>query len=1063
MQTLVPFLQNLSSGDPARIKEAEKLRESMERIPQYPLHLLQVISQPPTPDMQQCCAILFKNFILAKWVPSEDEHTDVFIDEDSRKRIKDQLIAEVLRGPSKAQAQLLTSIEFISKTDFPKNWNFLPDLVAKLQQTSDIALINTMLTIVRLVLKRFRHEYECNELLLQIKYVLDIIQQPLLTFIQQTTAAAESQLAALGSTRPAPAQLTPLMQTLQCYQLCLKIYYSLNCQGLPAFFEDHLEPIMTSLHKLLVVQCDALCEDSDKASILDRIQSLIVNIVVLYTQRYEEEMAPFLGTFVTAIWNLLMRSGSHQRLDKLVTNAIRFLVAIAEGVHHQLFNNEAGMRDLAERVILPNLRLTEADADMFEDEPKQFIQFDTEGSDVGTRRRAAMELVRALCKHFQQNITTLMLQVVASLLQSYAQNPAEKWGDKTTAILVIMSLCAKGFTLQKGVTQTDHLQTVIDFFNSNIVPELQAGAQNPNQLPLVRAYALRYVWFFRNQLPAASLAPLLPILVAHLPSTFVVVQTYAANTIERLLLLRDEQGNPRMPRETMSTQLGPMLTNFFAVLGQEKTQESEEIMKAVARVIHLSPGRELLPLTQAAVERLGAILDRVMRNPRIPGFNHNLFEAIGALIKNVCLENGAAVTQFEGILQPSFNYILQNDVQEFMPYVFQLYSLLLDVRTPPLPPSYLVLVTPLLDATLWSRSGNVPALARLLRTYIRKGWRQLFANTPAEAALVGVQHPTFMSIMGIFQKLFASSTHDAHAIQLLDTLVECIGTQESEYQRLVQPVMGQVLTLLFRRLQKGKTPRLVAAVVRLIALLIHRRGAEYVLGAMNAVQAGIFSLIVQQVWLPSAKEILNWNDRRAGIVTMTTLVADYEPFMAAYPQDWVALLKKALELFNAEQEAPPKVVDTEVENASSSVALTQIMHLHPPAATSRLHATHGYASSPICHTTSMRTPSSIPRLPYPPRLICTHIPSFCITSQIDENPGYTAAFARLHYAALPASDPDPFAAVTDPRAHFVTHLFATMTKTRGKFGPIFGQILTAEEQQQLAKLLQDNKCDMAQI
>lgn len=57
---------------------------------------------------------------------------------------------------------------------------------------------------------------------------------------------------------------------------------------------------------------------------------------------------------------------------------------------------------------------------------------------------------------------------------------------------------------------------------------------------------------------------------------------------------------------------------------------------------------------------------------------------------------------------------------EFMPYVFQLYALLLDVRPAPLPDFYVGLLRPLLDATLWSRTANVPALTRLLRTYIKK-------------------------------------------------------------------------------------------------------------------------------------------------------------------------------------------------------------------------------------------------------------------------------------------------------------------------------------------------------
>lgn len=59
--------------------------------------------------------------------------------------------------------------------------------------------------------------------------------------------------------------------------------------------------------------------------------------------------------------------------------------------------------------------------------------------------------------------------------------------------------------------------------------------------------------------------------------------------------------------------------------------------------------------------------------------------------------------------------------QEFHPYVFQIFAQLIEVRPPgeKLPDTYLQIFPPLLAPIFWERSGNVPALVRLLQVC---GW-----------------------------------------------------------------------------------------------------------------------------------------------------------------------------------------------------------------------------------------------------------------------------------------------------------------------------------------------------
>ena len=64
-------------------------------------------------------------------------------------------------------------------------------------------------------------------------------------------------------------------------------------------------------------------------------------------------------------------------------------------------------------------------------------------------------------------------------------------------------------------------------------------------------------------------------------------------------------------------------------------------------------------------------------------------------------------------------------MQEFHPYVFQIFAQLIELRTAPLPELYMTIFKPLLAPLFWERPGNVPALTRLLQAYLVKAGAQI--------------------------------------------------------------------------------------------------------------------------------------------------------------------------------------------------------------------------------------------------------------------------------------------------------------------------------------------------
>ena len=61
-----------------------------------------------------------------------------------------------------------------------------------------------------------------------------------------------------------------------------------------------------------------LFQTDEEAGLLEQVKSQICDNVAMYAQKYDEEFAPHLPSFVTAVWNLLTSTGAEVKYD-LVT------------------------------------------------------------------------------------------------------------------------------------------------------------------------------------------------------------------------------------------------------------------------------------------------------------------------------------------------------------------------------------------------------------------------------------------------------------------------------------------------------------------------------------------------------------------------------------------------------------------------------------------------------------------------------------------------------------------------------------------------------------------------
>ncbi|KAE8236506.1 hypothetical protein A4X06_0g9527 [Tilletia controversa] len=438
------------------------------------------------------------------------------------------------------------------------------------------------------------------------------------------------------------------------------------------------------------------------------------------------------------------------------------------GNQRSMFEAKETLDQFISRIILPNIALRPQDEFLFEEEPIDYIRLDMESNiDTDTRRRAASAFTRALMEQFESTITGVISTYISQYLASYAADPAANWRSKDTAICLLTSIASRSETTTQGVSSTNSLVNVVQFFSDHVFVDLQADSGSV--APILQADAIKYLHTFRNQLNKEQLLSVMPLFVKHLESPHYVVASYAALTIERVLVLKDKAANTMLfTADDVKPFAEAILLAAFRTIrsgsSPEKVAENDYMMKCAMRLIFTARS-SIVPFYAPILDNLRAILVEIAKNPSNPKFSHYCFESGAALVRYAAADgNEGNLGAMEAQLFPPFTAILQGDVTEFVPYVFQLLAQMLELRANlggnSVPESYQVLLPPLLTPALWESKGNVPALVRLLRAFIAQGSAGIVAGNQLQA------------LLGIYQRLITSRVNDLFGFELITALCE---------------------------------------------------------------------------------------------------------------------------------------------------------------------------------------------------------------------------------------------------------------------------------------------------
>lgn len=837
---------------PQHARQAESQLREIETTPGFSVSLLGVVSLAQVDALVRLAgALFFKNLIKRKWLLSDGETYQ--LPESDVAQIKREIIPMLVQLPVQLQRQVGQAITLIAESDFPHRWDSLIlELVGQLSPHNFVHN-RAVLEVMHLIFKKWRPLFRSDELFKEIKLVLETFAP---TFLQLFNALDELIDQNLGNGE----QLTVLLENLL---VMMQLYYDLNCQDLPEFFEDHMQELMTYVLKYLEFSSPTITDDDedDDVDILIKVKTAIIELLSLYVNRYAEDFTRFIEVFITKVWHTVSLASSQSKYDLLVVKLLGFMSSVIKiPTYQHLFNKEEAFDEIIQKIILPNIAFRDRDEEQFEDEPIQFVRLDLEGLEFESRRKSATDFLRELKEVNTQMITSKVMTYVNNFLASLADN----WRNKDIAIYLFTSLATKGLITNAGVTTV--VVDVVGFFTQNIVQDLSQSTTHP----ILRMDAIKYIYVFRNQLTKEQLVEVIRMMVQLLdPNQLAAIYTYAAVTLEKLLGMSDFQSQtPIFNKEDMADVHLQLLTKLFDLLAKfhsqpERLADNEFVMKCIMRVLLVT--EDALTNRSMVMTQLMSILEVISKNPSNPKFTHYVFELIGILIK---FAGESEVPDFVNNLVPRLLPVLGEDIQEFVPYIFQILAYILE-RLPllaGLPEVYLGLVKPLMSPSVWEFKGNIPGITRLLVAIIQQD------HSVCDDA------STIQAVLGVFQRLVSSKQNDSYGLDLLQTVLLFVNPQS--YMQYLRDVG----ILLMTRLQNLRTEKFVKRLVLFLMVLASTPlsqddipnkqsiSGSFIVQFFDNAQPGVFERIAKVFIVPTVLLFANLQDKKIGNIGLAQLV-----------------------------------------------------------------------------------------------------------------------------------------------------------------------------------------------
>ena len=629
-------------------------------------------------NLRISASIFLKNYIQDYFYDSSNNailNKHKIMDENSKAYFKENILQLLLNIDNNLLPHIIEMIKIVVQNAngylviWPNLMNFIGDVLNK----HDMSKSKFIYQLITKIIKRYHLESKSQPLFREIINTMKYICQPM-------TEDALNIIKFFNNYDQNNKNDELMIQCLQMMNKIMSIFYSLNYQDFPEFFEDHLEEWITILNDTVLLPNKNSNMNTINKNLLDlviKLKAKTLKNINLYYYNYYEDVKNYIQQFSSSVWTVMCTCKTNDNFSKLMKELLDFFKC---GFQMRRMNNlnMDQLNQIIENIILPNMVLSEKEKEEFLDNPVEFLKIEFEEYDMSSNKYFSINLLQLIISNYPDVNKQIIVPKINSFLEEYNKDHIKNYNKKLIVIHLLFASCIKTFAQRYGVTELNPNSVYTDIeslINEIFIKEFQ----NYKSPAIIQTYSLKFLSTFRLQISDKNkLGQIILMLIEILNNCGEVTQYACLLCLDLILNMRDIKtrqsttmeivNNEKIFNKLISSLLNFIIknTNIFA-------------MRCFFRTIKLTQEQKLQSLAESINTSIDTILQLIIKNPQIDEFNYYFFETCALIMKKFVVNNNnnidlTLVKKFEKSIINDLNLILQNNITDLLGYTFQLFA-----------------------------------------------------------------------------------------------------------------------------------------------------------------------------------------------------------------------------------------------------------------------------------------------------------------------------------------------------------------------------------------------------
>ena len=570
-------------------------------------------------SLRTSAAIFLKNYIQDYFYDSSNNailNKHKIMDENSKTYFKENILKLMLNVENTLLPNIIEMIKIIvqNANGYLIIWPNLMNFIGEVLNKHDLQKSKHIYQLITKIIKRYHIESKSDPLFREIINTMKYICQPM-------TDDALNIIKFFNTYEPNNKNDEIMTQCLQTMNKIMSIFYSLNYQDFPEFFEDHLQEWINILNDTVLLPN----KNSNMKAISKNLVDLVLKLkaktlknINLYYNNYYEDVVNYVQQFSSSVWIVMCNCKINDNFSKLMKELLDFFKF---GFQMRRINNlnMEQLNQIIENIILPNMTMSQKESEDFLDNPIEFLKIEFEEYDMSSN------------KYYSINLLLM-------------------------AINLLLASCIKTFAQRFGVTELNPNSIYTDI--ESLINEIFIKEFQTYKSPVIsQIYSLKFLSTFRLQISDKNKLTQILDLIINMKD----LNTRKSSTVEIV-------NNDNIFNKLISSLINFISknTNIFA-------------MRCFFRTLKLTQDQKLQSLADSINTSMDNILKLIITNPQTDEFNYYFFETCALIMQKFRINNNnnidlTLVKKFENTLRTDLSLILEKNVTDLLGYTFQLFA-----------------------------------------------------------------------------------------------------------------------------------------------------------------------------------------------------------------------------------------------------------------------------------------------------------------------------------------------------------------------------------------------------